>query len=196
MKAARGRLAALNTHERARRGALVCVLSAAAVAIGLVAAPTASAWGTRCPTGAAAIREDSVVLMHADMTSTSPSRMNGNVQPNDKVQVKFTNISPSGCPAVDVTLVSYIAQGSTWNNGAQASTQIYFDSQSSTPISPGQQGQFPVPVVVPGTCFQVDLVSPAHPIFQLEGQFDPATGATYSAQHRLIDWANGFTGCA
>jgi hypothetical protein len=183
MKVMRGRLAALTTHGRMRRGSLVCVVSIVAVSVGLVATPAASAHGSRCATGPAAIR---VIDYSFNGGMRHATRLGGNVNAGDTIQatVMNTNSPSANCAPVTVTLVSYRAPGTTWDPNT-ATQQQYFDS-TSTDVASGAQGQ--VVAVVPPTCFQVDLVTGA-PLLLL----DPANGQTYSQQNRLIDWANGGT---
>jgi hypothetical protein len=181
MKATRGRFAALNTHGRARRAALVCVLSTTAVAIGLVAAPAASAWGTRCATGPAAIR---VIDYSFNMGLRHSTSLGGNVNSGDLIQATVRNTNPpsGNCAAVTVTFVGYEAPGRRWD--PKTANQQAYSNSTSTDLASGAQGQ--VEVTAPAPCFQVDLVT-GGVIFQL----DPTINQTYSQQNRLIDWANG-----
>jgi hypothetical protein len=155
MKAARGRLAALNTDGRARRGALVCVLSTAAVAIGLVAAPAASAWGGGgCPSGAAAVHPVGYTV-----NSVPQPGLRGHVTGGSAVTATFTIDARCKNVAVEVNLPSYTTHSASFDPN---DVQTLFDPGTGGVMGPftadGQQHTIATTVPTPPCFFQVDFV--------------------------------------
>jgi hypothetical protein len=182
MKVTRGRLAALNTHGRVRRGALVCVLSTVAVAIGLIAAPAASAWGGGgCPSGAAAIHP---VGPTPYTVNTMPQpRLRGHVGNGVVVTATFT-VDARCAQGVEVNLPSYTAPRPTFNANDQQTVSDFGDgSVVSGPYFPdGMQHTITTHVQQP-CYFQVDFVR--GPVIQV--------GPTSHYGINLVDADNGGT---
>ncbi len=124
-------------------------------------------------------------------TSKTVTGLSGNTQQGNTVQVTFT--VPSGMNE-QLTLVSYVAPGSTYNASTAHQQQI-FDAASGT-FAPGT---YTLTVQIPNCYYQIDFVCGlainqlVPPLFNGSAYGPDNSNITYSAQGRLISADNGGT---
>jgi hypothetical protein len=186
MDATSGRDAVLTTHGRGRRRALGSVLTAAVLAVGLMAATAAPASAATC-SGAGAVQAPSYDVLHAPPRSPdlNLTDLTGRVGEGDTIVASFT--IPQGCSDVLVTLISYFAPGPAFDRGT-AHTQNRATASSAS-FSEGRHTGA-LSITVQPCYFQVDLVQGRQ-----IGRFGYGAGGEgfYSDQGRLVDAANGGT---
>jgi hypothetical protein len=163
---------------RLHRGFKVAVAGALLLAGFVATSGTASAEGHECK-GAAALSGYTFSINGGPPQTT----MAGNVQPGDTVVVNFT-VKPE-CEGTQFSLVSYTAPAATYSPGTAHQQKVH-DSDTGTFSGDGS-----LTMEVPECFYQTDFVSGA----VLQNLSPP--DQLYSAQGRLIDYANGGSGsCA
>ena len=109
------------------------------------------------------------------------SDLRGNTRPGDQVQVFFT--VPRGETA-EVTLVSYVAPGASFDPNTAAQQTIYQQSTGTFAA-----GRYSLTVTIPNSYYQIDFVCG-----KAIDHFGPAgSNIFYSAQNRLLSADNGGT---
>ncbi len=119
---------------------------------------------------------------------TTVSDLRGNTQQGDTVTVKFT--VPAGPMSDQLSLVSYIAPGSSFNASTAYQQQI-FDVASGT-FAPG--GTYTLTVLIPNCYYQIDFIcGPAINVLGPQNVGPDSGNIFYTAEDRLLSADNGGT---
>ena len=117
---------------------------------------------------------------------TTVTNLGGNTQQGDTVTVTFT--VPSGMNDT-LTLVSYIAPGSSFSDSTAYQQVIY--QQATGTFAPGTHS---LTVKIPNEYYQIDFVcGSAIPQLEPAGYGPSSANILYHAENRIITWDNGGT---